>query len=227
MGANTSIAWCDHTFNPWWGCQKVSEECRHCYAEAFARRVGHAVWGSPQTTRRRFFGAAHWELDAERARLWSLIEATAGLDWLLLTKRPESILEMVPSYWRAAWPEHVWVGTTVGHLDSVDRVAALRRVPARIRFLSVEPLLTPLPGLPLDGIHWIIIGGESGPGARPMDLAWMRSVRDEARAARARVFIKQLGSRPMLDGQRLRLRDRKGEDPAEWPDDLRVQEFPA
>src|ERR1043166_1801812 len=132
MGKNSSIEWTDHTFNPWWGCVKVSPACAHCYAEAWAKRVGQAVWGAAAT--RRFFGQTHWreplrwnaeakrearrrrvfcasmadvfeprkELDAERAKLWALIAATPWLDWLLLTKRPGSVGALVP--WTTAWP---------------------------------------------------------------------------------------------------------------------------
>lgn len=129
MGVDTAIAWTEHTFNPWWGCERVSPGCQHCYAEAFAKRTGHAVWG--KTADRRFFGDKHWaeplrwnnlaherglpalvfcasmadvfedrpELSESRWRLWDLIEATPWLIWQLLTKRPENVAGMVPIWW--------------------------------------------------------------------------------------------------------------------------------
>ncbi len=129
MGKDTKISWCHHTFNGWWGCQRVSPECERCYAETFSKRTGHDIWGP--TTGRRFFGDKHWneprkwnadalasgerrrvfcssmsdvfedrrDLDMPRARLWELIEATPALDWLLLTKRPENH-DMVPLAWQ-------------------------------------------------------------------------------------------------------------------------------
>jgi len=134
MAKNSSIEWTHHTFNPWWGCTKVSPACDHCYAETWAKRVGQAVWGKESP--RRFFSDKHWtepirwnadavadgerrrvfcasmadvfesraELNPWRIRLWELIEATPMLDWLLLTKRPQNIGKMVP--WEKKWPEH-------------------------------------------------------------------------------------------------------------------------
>lgn len=143
MGENSAIEWTDHTFNPWWGCTKVSPACNNCYAEAFAKRTGNDVWGKGAA--RRFFGDKHWtepvrwdaaaekagrsarvfcasmadvfedhpELPPHRARLWALIERTPSLRWLLLTKRPENMRSMVPAFWNNGWPTNVWAGTTV------------------------------------------------------------------------------------------------------------------
>ena len=238
MSANSKIEWCHHTFNPWWGCVKVSQECALCYAEALAKRYGHAVWGP--ASERRFFGDAHWreslkwnrdaeqagerrrvfcasmadvfedraDLAPHRARLWALIEATPHLDWLLLTKRPENMTTMAPAGWHRRWPANVWAGTTVGHPDSRPRIAHLLRVPAAVRFLSVEPLLAAiefsdvggrsdaieqLGRRALAGIDWVIVGGESGPGARPMHPEWARSIRDQCVAAGVPFFFKQWG----------------------------------
>ncbi len=170
MGKNSKIEWTDHTFNPWWGCTKVSEACKHCYAEAWSKRVGQKVWG-PKANR-RFFGEKHWlepikwnadakanhrrrrvfcasmadvfedrrELDAWRQKLWNLIEATPQLDWLLLTKRPELVAGLVR--WNADWPHNVWLGTTVENQESAEvRLPHLSRLPAAVRFISAEPLL--------------------------------------------------------------------------------------
>lgn len=173
MGRNSSIEWTTHTFNPWWGCVKVSPACKHCYAEAWSKRVGQAVWGI--NAERRFFGDRHWaeplrwdaaaaasgerarvfcasmadvfedrrDLDDSRGRLWELIEATPNLDWLLLTKRPEMISSMAP--WGNEWPANVWMGTTVEDQEwAEERLNHLAAIPSAVRFVSAEPLLGPL-----------------------------------------------------------------------------------
>jgi len=159
----------------------------------------------------------HPALSNERAALWPLIESTPALDWLLLTKRPENILQMVPQSWLTGqWPGHVWIGTSVEDQQRAEaRIPELLQVPARVRFLSLEPLLEPLdlskwlPPHPMEcGIHWVIVGGESGPMHRPMDLAWARKIRDQCKAAGVAFFFKQTSSRfsgapsgdPGLDG---------------------------
>src|SRR5262249_16578930 len=161
------------TFNPWWGCIKVSAACDNCYAELWAKRMGHQLWGRDSS--RRFFGETHWreplvwnqeaqeagrrervfcasmadvferrgELNNERLKLWTLIENTPNLDWLLLTKRPQNIHKIVP--WGRDWPANVWVGTTVeNQAEAEKRLPALLKTPAAVRFLSCEPLLGPL-----------------------------------------------------------------------------------
>lgn len=111
----------------------------------------------------------------------------------VLTKRPENIL---PFLNRTAWtsvPANMWIGATVERADTVHRIDTLRKVPAAIKFLSVEPLIGPMGSMNLDGIHWVILGGESGPGARPMEAAWARDVRDQCQAQRVPLFFKQWG----------------------------------
>ena len=260
MGKTTGISWCDHTFNPFWGCQKVSEGCVGCYAEATSNRWGFNIWGP--TAERRFFGDKHWkeplawnreaiaagvrrrvftgsmcdimedrrELDAPRQRLYELIIATPGLDWLLCTHRPENYLTLLPREWiYARYPRHnVWLLATVENDKYLDRIDVLRDMPAVVRGLSVEPLLGPIEfGRRLVGIEWTIIGGESGPNARPCDVAWIRSIIKQCQKAGTRAFVKQLGSNPRDGGFGDPLRDRKGADPSEWSADLRIQEFPA
>ncbi|PWT80557.1 MAG: hypothetical protein C5B58_11335 [Acidobacteria bacterium] len=221
MAFNSKIEWTTHTFNPWWGCSKVSEGCRFCYAEALSNRYGHDVWGPGKP--RRMMSDAHWEAplfwdaDAKRRkkrervfcasmadvfeeaapvgqldRLWNLIRSTPNLDWQLLTKRPHRILESLPSDWNDGY-HNVWVGTSVEDQRVISRVRHLKTVPAVVRFLSVEPLLGPIPNLPLDGIDWIIVGGESGPHARPIEAAWVLDIRRQCRAARVPFFFKQWG----------------------------------
>ena len=299
MGETTAIQWCDHTFNPWIGCAKVSAGCKFCYASVdnparISRGQGIELWGVDAArkgkaesgwaeparwfraavrdgVRRRVFCASQADvfedrrdLDAHRERLWSLIESTIdpngctafpdphyrrvvrvtdwpGLDWLLLTKRPEHIMRLIPERWRAGLPPNVWIGTSVEDQAAADtRIPHLLQVPARVRFLSLEPLLGPVAlgmgGMndcePIDGIHWLILGGESGPKARPCDIAWIRDLRDQGRAAGCAVFVKQLGAAPSWDTDgpggthAIDLIHHKGGDPAEWPAGLRVREFP-
>jgi protein gp37 len=176
-------------------------------------------------------------MDDVRRRLFETVNATPALTWLLLTKRPGNILATLGRL-RAMglvasdhfpWA-NIWYGATVeDKRHGLPRIDVLRKVPAAVRFLSVEPLLEDLGQIDLTGIDWVIAGGESGPGARPCRLDWLRSVVAQCRAAGVPVFIKQLGSRPENDAGfsvSWRLRDKKGGDPAEWPEDLRVREFP-
>ena len=170
MARDSRIEWTDHTFNPWWGCTKVSPACDNCYAEAWAKRVGFdiwsagkprrhlsdAYWGQPRRwdavaaragTRARVFCASmadvfEWKkgLSASRTRLWRIIEETPHLDWLLLTKRPHLAHRLSP--WGEHWPNNVWLGTTAENQKWVDkRLPHLAETPAHIRFLSCEPLL--------------------------------------------------------------------------------------
>ena len=265
MGAGSKIEWTHHTFNPWWGCQRVSPGCENCYAEAWAKRTGKDVWGP--TAERRLFGDKHWaepmkwdrealaagerrrvfcasmadvfedrrDLDDQRIKLWKLISATPSLDWLLLTKRPENLSRFVPWLDRP-WP-NVWLGTTVEDRKRVaERIATLRRMPAAVHFLSIEPLLEDIGQLDLNGIDWVIVGGESGPDARPFDIGWARSIQEQCRRAGVAFFMKQMGDAsvwPLEDAAlssfrsgRIRLK-KKGGDWNEWPADLRVREYPA
>jgi len=243
---DSHIAWTHDTFNPWWGCDKVSAGCQFCYADTLSRRYGHPVWG--RAAPRRFFGEAHWRqpekwhrealrsgvrrrvfcasmadvfedrraLDPWRERLWALMEQTPALDWQLLTKRPEHISQMVPPAWMQTWPSHVCIGTSTENQEwAYHRTAELVKIPAKVRFLSVEPLLGPIPAVPLDGIHWVIVGGESGAHARPMHLGWARNIRDQCADAGVAFFMKQLGGR----------RDKRDQ-LEQFPEDLRIREFP-
>jgi protein gp37 len=228
MGQNSSIEWTDHTFNPWWGCTKVSPGCQNCYAELWAKRTGHQVWGKDK--QRRFFNDRHWDqpviwneeaaktktrrrvfcasmadlfernrsLNIWRERLWSLIEATPLLDWLLLTKRPENVEQMMP--WKREWPENVWLGTTVENAEyAAMRLPLLLKYPAAIRFLSCEPLLGPIDLRPwacarnVYRIDWVIAGGESGPGARPMHPDWASSLLHQCQELNVPFQFKQWG----------------------------------
>lgn len=237
MAETTGIEWTDATFNPWWGCTRVSPACARCYADTLARRYGHQLWDGGG---RRFFSDQHWarprrwnhaaeakrapvkvfcasmadvfedarELDAWRERLWALIEDTQWLEWQLLTKRPENVARMVP--WRQEWPANVWIGTSIENSRHTFRADILRGIPARIRFISAEPLLGSLflngkpkrRPLDLTGIDWLIAGGESGPRFRPLDLGWVRELRDACVASGTAFFYKQRGGRTPKAGGR-------------------------
>ncbi|OHV21205.1 hypothetical protein BBK14_07980 [Parafrankia soli] len=159
-----------------------------------------------------------------RTRLWDLIDATPWLRWQLLTKRPENVARMVP--WADRWPDHVLLGTSVENQQYADtRLPVLRSLPVAVRFLSCEPLLGPVE-LDLDGIGWVIVGGKSGGRPRPFDLEWARSIRDQCAAAGIPVFVKQMGTAwARANGHRGKgISD--GQEPALWPEDLRVQQIP-
>ncbi|AGR70230.1 Gp37Gp68 family protein [Burkholderia pseudomallei] len=229
MAQDSRIEWTHHTFNPWWGCTRISPACTNCYADSWAQRLALDLWG-PKAPR-RFFSDAHWkepykwnrdaikqnqrrrvfcasmadvfedrrDLDPWRERLWPMIEETPALDWLLLTKRPELIKDMVP--WKRKWPANVWLGTTAEDQKwANERIPALLRLPAQVRFVSCEPLLGPLdlrkwlaaPG-EKKGLHWVIAGGESGPKARPMGPSWAESLRDQCLEAGTAFHFKQWG----------------------------------
>lgn len=231
MAENSKIEWTNHTFNPWWGCTKVSPACDNCYAEAWAKRTGHNVWGA--RSKRRFLSDFYWEqpkrwnqeaklagrrdrvfcasmadvfewrsdLKEWRTRLWSLIEETPSLDWLLLTKRPHLANRLVP--WGDEWPHNVWLGTTVENQKWAEkRLHSLIGSPARIRFLSCEPLLGKLElghWFRRGRIDWVIAGGESGPRARPSDPAWFHQLRDQCLRNGVAFHFKQWGDWAPID----------------------------
>jgi protein gp37 len=247
MGEQTAIEWADATWNPWWGCTKVSPACAHCYAETLADRFHHGLWrgdrrrmqdwalpakvdrrAAREGRRLRLFVASmadvfddHPVVGPWRREALELLATLRNVDVLLLTKRPQNILRMVPWNWtndgkcdfRAKpelWPAHIWVGTTVEDQQRADeRVPFLLRVPAPVRFVSYEPALGPVdftrvrnPGGessfgPMNafsfGLSWVIAGGESGPKARPSHPDWYRSVRDQCKAAGVPFLFKQWG----------------------------------
>ncbi|WP_052465120.1 DUF5131 family protein [Geoalkalibacter subterraneus] len=224
MAEETEIAWTDSTFNPWWGCSKVGAGCDHCYAESLDKRTGGDHWGPDKTPRtmsgdnwrkprrwqkqaeangerRRVFCGSMCDWadtnapDGERDRLWNLIRETPSLDWQLLTKRASRISDCLPEDWGAGYP-NVWIGVTVeNRKHGLPRIERLRGVQARVRFLSVEPLLEDLGPLNLGGIHWVIVGGESGPLARPMRPEWVANIRAQCEAQGVPFFFKQWGGR--------------------------------
>ncbi len=307
---NSKIAWTNHTFNPWWGCEKVSPGCKNCYAEKFATgRLRMPVWGqdaerkiaseslwrkpllwnkraADKGVRERAFCASMADVfedyqgpDAARVmeareRLWALIEATPSLDWLLLTKRPENMRSMLSAQWgdvkaeksTLTLPSNLWLGTTVENQEqAAKRLPHLLALPSKIRFVSYEPALEAVDFAkwlwpvhwswdaryqrPEDAlkagafakrepqklvhanarfIDWLIVGGESGTGARPFNPAWASQVVEQCKAAQTSVFVKQFGANPTLrSGSGWGpVTATKGDDITEWPEQLRVREFP-
>ena len=196
------------------------------------------------------------DLVAPRAQLMKLIEQTPNLTWLLCTKRPENFTTLFGRRWTNDWPRNVWAMTTAENQAQADRrIPELLKVPAVVLGVSYEPALGPVKFAPYlqtlsdpgRGVDWVIVGGESGGQARPFDVGWAQDVVRECRAAGAAAFVKQLGAKPITDnlnrfdfpevvglksfgtfaaGAKIILKDNKGGDPTEWPEDLRVREFP-
>jgi protein gp37 len=168
----------------------------------------------------------HPDVTEARARLWDLIEDTPWLRWQLLTKRPENAEAMVP--WGSGWPPWVWLGASAENQDYYDgpvhgRGRVLAQTGAAVKFLSCEPLIGPLTLDGAPGIDWVIVGGESGGHARPAELAWLRSLVAECRAAGTAVFVKQAGK---VLGQQWDAGP-KGDQMDRWPPGIRVRQFPA
>ena len=220
MGENSRIDWTDHTFNPWMGCVKVSPACDNCYAERNMKRYGsgHLWQGAPpeKTSQQNWYKPLLWSKKAElegvrkrvfcasyadvfddrvpsewRNELRNLIGMTPWLDWLILTKRPEKI----PSLWKTGW-SNVWLGVTVENRETAaKRIPILRGIPAAVRFLSCEPLLEEITPLKLNGIDWVICGGESGQNPRPMETAWAFNLMAECAMQRVPFFMKQMSGK--------------------------------
>jgi protein gp37 len=214
MAQGSGIEWTEATWNPVTGCTKVSPGCKHCYAERMAKRLqamGQANyangfeltlqphmlalplrWKQPQTI---FVNSMSdlFHVDVPLAYVRRVFDVMARAHWhrfQVLTKRADRLVELSP---RLSWPPNVWMGVSVESARYRSRIDRLRATGARLKFLSLEPLLGPLPDLDLAGIHWVIVGGESGPGARPMDPAWVIDLRDQCRRARVPFFFKQWG----------------------------------
>lgn len=214
MAQNSSIEWTEATWNPVTGCTKVSPGCKFCYAERMALRLkameqvryrnGFKItlqddlvelplqWRQPRTI---FVNSMsdlfHRDIPLEFIqRCFETMCKASQHTFQVLTKRPERVVELAG---QLRWPSNVWMGTSVENADYVWRVHELQKVPAAVRFLSVEPLLGPIPRLPVSKIHWVIVGGESGPGAREMKLEWVQQIRDRCLRYEVPFFFKQWG----------------------------------
>jgi len=239
MGDRSAIEWTDATWNPVTGCTKVSAGCDHCYAERFAERFrgldGHPFapgfdltlrperldqplrWRRP----RRVFVNSMSDLfhkdipPAFVAQVFDTMEAAGWHHFQVLTKRSSLMRDFLRRrYGDRSGPAHIWCGVSIEDGSGLSRIRHLQATPAGLRFLSIEPLIGPVGTLPLHGIGWVIVGGESGPGARRLDPAWDQAIEDQCRAAGVPFFRKQLGA---VLARELGLRDRKGGDPSEWP----------
>jgi protein gp37 len=214
VACNSSIEWTKSTWNPVTGCTPVSAGCRHCYAERMARRLkamgqpnyrnGFRVtthagalelplrWKQP----RAIFANSMSDLfhedvpEAFILRVFAVMNRARQHRYQVLTKRAERLARLDA---RLPWAPHIWMGVTVESADYLRRIDRLRRTGAHVKFLSCEPLLGPIPALDLEGIDWVVVGGESGPGARPMAKAWVLEIKDQCAAAGVPFFFKQWG----------------------------------
>jgi len=214
MAQTSAIEWTDRTWNPVTGCNKVSAGCKNCYAERMARRL--QAMGQPRyrngfrltlhsdlldqpllwNKSRIVFVNSMSDLFHPNVPFWFIEKAFAVMmnaHWhifQILTKRAERLESLCK---RLVWPDNIWIGVTVENQECIYRIEYLQKVPAAVRFLSLEPLLGEISQLPLNGIHWVIVGGESGPQARPVALEWVRSIRDQCLQKRVLFFFKQWG----------------------------------
>jgi protein gp37 len=232
MADGSAIEWTEATWNPTTGCDRVSTGCDNCYALTLSKRLksmGAEKYqrdGDPRTSGPGFGVAVHpdslttpysWRQprlvfvnsmsDLFHAKVplsfvrqvFAVMADTPHHTYQLLTKRAHRMRSVAD---RLDWPANLWVGVSVENVDALDRVEDLRAIPAAVRFLSCEPLLGPLDGLELAGIDWVIAGGESGPGHRPMDTSWVTGIRDACSAAEVSFFFKQWGGRTPKAGGR-------------------------
>ena len=217
----SSIEWTDLTWNPVVGCTRASRGCDNCYAKALHDKRHAAFLGGKAVAPQYSLPFEHIQVAAERLdvplrrrkptkffvnsvsdlfhphvpaefveRVFGAMTECPQHVFQLLTKRPERAARLAPAL---PWPDNVWMGVSVEDADALRRIDWLRQVPAKIRWLSCEPLLGPLPGLTLDGISWVVVGGESGKDARPIDVEWVRAIRDACAAVRVPFFFKQWG----------------------------------
>jgi protein gp37 len=214
MGTKSAIEWTDSTWNPVTGCTKISLGCQHCYAERMAKRL--QAMGQPNYSK-GFELALHencldlplrWKRsqnifvnsmsdlfhrgvpDEFILKVFAIMEKAHWHIFQVLTKRSERLVDLSP---RLYWSPNIWMGVSVESQEYAIRIDHLRQTGANIRFLSLEPLLGPLPDLDLKGINWVIVGGESGPGARPMKPGWVSEIRDQCLSAGVPFFFKQWG----------------------------------
>lgn len=208
----TKISWTDSTWNPTGGCSQVSEGCRNCYAERIATKFGHTKlpWTAKnashnitlrphklrepyklKTPSRVFVNSMsdlfHPEIpDSFLSQVFEVMNDLPQHTFQVLTKRPERAVT-----WNGPWDTNIWQGTSIENRKTLFRIDQLRQCQAQVRFLSIEPLLEDLGEINLNGIHWVIVGGESGPDYRPMDHAWGRDIRDQCVDADVPFFFKQ------------------------------------
>jgi protein gp37 len=228
MAENSAIEWTDTTWNPVTGCTKISAGCDNCYAARFSERFrdvpGHPFETGFDLTLRpaRLLQPLGWKRPrmifvnsmsdlfhknipiSYIARVFDTRERADWHIYQVLTKRSSLLQKFINSrYGGGKAPSHIWLGTSIENRQATSRIAHLQRANAGVRFLSIEPLIGPVGKLDLDGIHWVIVGGESGPRARPMDAEWAIDIRDQCIKAKVAFFFKQRGGRTPKTGGRL------------------------
>lgn len=250
MGETSSIQWTDATWNPWHGCVKVSPGCKYCYMYRDKEKYGQdpmkvvrskgnfkdpLKWYEPK----KIFTCSwsDWfidQADGWRDEAWTIIKATPQHSYQILTKRPERVRAHLPTDWGEGYP-NVWLGVSVESQDQVDRIDLLEDIPARVKFISFEPLIGPVThGFRAD-VDWIILGGESGNDTgkyryRPCEVKWMTDIMSAYGFTSslferdAKIFVKQLGTHL---AKAMKLKDRHGGDINEFPEHLKIREFPA
>lgn len=253
MGDHSAIQWTEATWNPTTGCDRTSPGCDNCYALTLAKRLkamGQAKYqadGDPRTSGPGFGLTLHPDaLEIPRRwkagrvifvnsmsdlfhddvplefiqKVFAVMADTPRHTYQVLTKRARRLAQLAPEL---PWPENVWMGVSIESDRYTFRARHLAEVPAAVRFLSLEPLVGPVPSLDLDGIHWAIAGGESGKGARPLTLQWVRDIRRACRAEGTALFVKQLGAGWSIKNGH---GSTHGGDWDLWPEDLRIREMP-
>lgn len=238
---NTGIEWCDRTWNPTTGCDKVSPGCTHCYAEAITKRFhtnfpnGFTLTQYPERLKEplswrkpsRIFVNSMSDLFHEEVTLdflkqvFEVMRETPHHIYQILTKRHKRLLELAPEL---DWSDNIWMGVSVENQNYVNRIDCLRKVPTKVRFLSCEPLLGALE-LDLTDIHWVIVGLESGRNARPCDLQSVRDIIEQCKKSQVAVFCKQLGTAWAKKTGTYK-QDPKGENLHLWDEIFKVREFP-
>jgi len=241
MGYNSKIQWTSATWNPWHGCKKVSEGCKYCYMYRDKERYGQdptkviksksnfnapLKWKEPQ-----LIFTCSWsdwfieEADKWRDNAWEIIRKTPQHTYQILTKRPERILKNLPTYKL----DNVWIGVSVESENHLDRIGYLQQVKGYIRFISFEPLLEYINTPYIYGVvDWIIIGGESGNSNgkykyRPCELIWIEELIQQSKERNVPIFIKQLGTHL---AKKLKLKDSFGGNIDEFPENLKIRNFP-
>jgi protein gp37 len=214
MALNSKIEWTEATWNPVTGCTKISDGCKNCYAYTMAKRL--QAMGNPRY-KNGFNVTLHYDL-IDKPLKWKkprrifvnsmsdlfheevpfdfikqVFEAMRKASWhnfQILTKRSERLKKLAPYL---PWAPNIWQGVTVENEKVQNRIDDLRKIPSAIRFISLEPLIGPINSIKLSNIHWVIVGGESGPGSRPMDIEWVREIRSQCQIQEVPFFFKQWG----------------------------------
>lgn len=245
MGKESDIQWTDATWNPWQGCRKVSQGCKFCYAERLATRFGKNFSQVFRSTVKTFNSPLKWEdpkkvftcsisdffieeADLWRKEAWDIIRSTPQHTYQILTKRPERINVCLPSDWGDGW-DNVWLGVSGESSNMiVKRSRIFETVKAKTKFISIEPLLESVSsriGNAIDQFQWVIVGGESGSHShsRTCESEWIHGVVNLCRKKNIPVFVKQIGSKYAV---KLQMQDWHGGNIDQFPETLRVREFP-